>query len=511
MKYTNSAVLAALVATETQAIKMKAEPDVYGSNGENYQNVSANYDLSRIGINITEKGKGPECDAPNWATLHWRSILGDGREIENTRERFGEGQISRPDVITVGSRQSFNCFDIALPQLREGDKATLKCPSYYAYGGAHTISPLSDFTIPLNSDVTFEVEMLKCGVAPHVQDPTVFTQPHTTTMQPNKCIVFRSYHEQGSGNTDFVLSTVPYEGNDALRQLSIEHYQVDDKDQQWYYDDKYGQIYNSAYPDLRVDSHAGEKRRIVLAKRNDANQFQNSIDYTSFDQLLTSEAFPFTVDHDTNYVTYAGAFGGPGGEYGGIPQHWHIEYCKGEPQVRTWVDLGYKEGFAAKYWFFGKDAPTQDGYDSVIAGKGAPSLVTSDEQLDFPTQDEFSAHTVAGGTFPLKHFRSEWDAKLMIDRTGDYTFKLCSDDGSRLSINEIPVVGNWGLHGLKCVEDIRSWTAGWHDLQVQHFANEGGAMLSLQYKGYDTQDKFVNVQAYRVPVAAAVVIPPISI
>jgi len=53
---------------------------------------------------VTEKGKGPECDAPNWATFHWKSILGDGREIENTKERFGEGQISRPDVITVGSR-----------------------------------------------------------------------------------------------------------------------------------------------------------------------------------------------------------------------------------------------------------------------------------------------------------------------------------------------------------------------------------------------------------------------
>jgi len=90
----------------------------------------------------------------------------------------------------------------------------------------------------------------------------------------------------------------------------------------------------------------------------------------------------------------------------------------------------------------------------------------------------------------------------MINRTGDYTFKLCSDDGSRLTINQIPVVGNWGIHGMKCVEDIRQWSAGWHDLQVQHFANEGGAMLTLQYKGYDTQDKFVNVSAYRVPAAA---------
>jgi len=50
---------------------------------------------------------------------------------------------------------------------------------------------------------------------------------------------------------------------------------------------------------------------------------------------------------------------------------------------------------------------------------------------------------------------------MMIDRTGDYTFKLCSDDGSRLSVNSIPVIGNWGLHGMRCVEETRNWSAGW--------------------------------------------------
>ena len=116
MKYTSQAVLAALFA-ETSAITQtnQAGPDVFGPNGANYSNNDASYDLSRIGIDVTESGKGPACNAPNWATFHWKSILGDGREVENTRERFGEGQISRPDTITVGSRQSFHCFDLAFP------------------------------------------------------------------------------------------------------------------------------------------------------------------------------------------------------------------------------------------------------------------------------------------------------------------------------------------------------------------------------------------------------------
>jgi hypothetical protein len=34
------------------------------------------------------------------------------------------------------------------------------------------------------------------------------------------------------------------------------------------------------------------------------------------------------------------------------------------------------------------------------------------------------------------HMRVEWTGKLEIDREGDYEFRLCSDDGSRLFLND---------------------------------------------------------------------------
>jgi hypothetical protein len=216
MKQTSTAVLALIGAA--QAITTVASPDAYGRNGENFLQTTANYDLSRIGIDRTEEGCGPVCSAPNWATFHWRAILGDGRVVDGTKEK-GDG---RPLEITVGSRQSFNCFDIAFPELRQGDHATLHCPAFYAYGGARTVSPIDDFEIPLWSDIKFEVEMLTCDVAPHkVDQAQIYTAPHTTTLQPHRCFVLRSYHEQGSGNTDFVLTNV---GVDGTRQLAIEHF-----------------------------------------------------------------------------------------------------------------------------------------------------------------------------------------------------------------------------------------------------------------------------------------------
>jgi len=39
----------------------------------------------------------------------------------------------------------FHCYDVAFPELVEGDKVTLHCPSFYAYGGANIISPIDDF------------------------------------------------------------------------------------------------------------------------------------------------------------------------------------------------------------------------------------------------------------------------------------------------------------------------------------------------------------------------------
>lgn len=201
----------------TQAINVEAGPDVVGRNGANWMQTTANAELADIKIDKTECGKGPKCKEATWAQFHWRAILADGRVVDGTKER-GDG---RPLEITVGSRQAFHCFDVAFPELQEGDKAILNCPAFYAYGGARTVSPIDDFEIPLWSDVKVEVEMLKCGESPIPAVPaSIYTPPKPTPLQPNKCFYLRSYHEQGSGNTDFVLTTVPVDG---VRTLAVEH------------------------------------------------------------------------------------------------------------------------------------------------------------------------------------------------------------------------------------------------------------------------------------------------
>lgn len=312
-------------------------------------------------------------------------------------------------------------------------------------------------------------------------------------MQPDKCIVFRSYEEQGSGNTDFVLTTVPGEKK-GERILAIEHYQQDDKDQEWYYREKHGQIYNAAYPALNIDAHGGPNRRIQLTPRpeNDDNEFQNNIDYTRYDQLLTSEGFPFTVEHETNYVHYAGAQGGPGGEYGGIPQHWHIQYCKGEPQNKTPKDLGYVKGWNAKYHFFGKVGDLKSGWDPEIAAGRTPDDERTVADLKFYRKTDFA-------TKKLDWIRGEYAAKVEIDRKGEYTWNICSDDGSRLSIDGTQRIDNWGFHGRRCRQFTGDLEIGWHDLAASWFNGLGGGNLTLQYKGPDSDDKWAFPSVYGAP------------
>lgn len=177
-------VFALLFAGTTQAIKQMTteEPDVYGPNGDNFKNINAQYDTSRIGIDILEKGKGDKCAEGQWATVHWTGYLKDGREITSSKVENG----GRPKTFSVGSREVFYCWDLAVPQLTEGTKAKLSCPSYYVYGGAFTWAPIGGEPIPLHSDVDFDFEVVECNRVPEVKPAP--KQPKTTTMQPGRCM-----------------------------------------------------------------------------------------------------------------------------------------------------------------------------------------------------------------------------------------------------------------------------------------------------------------------------------
>jgi glucose/arabinose dehydrogenase len=91
----------------------------------------------------------------------------------------------------------------------------------------------------------------------------------------------------------------------------------------------------------------------------------------------------------------------------------------------------------------------------------------------FGLADNFVTHALANLTAPA---------------TGTYTFRLTSDDGSKLWIDDTLVVDHDGLHGAEPKDGTAALTAGVHRLRVEHFERTGGQQLTLAWRPPGTSD-----------------------
>lgn len=72
---------------------------------------------------------------------------------------------------------------------------------------------------------------------------------------------------------------------------------------------------------------------------------------------------------------------------------------------------------------------------------------------------------------------------LPIEQPGRYSFRLASDDGSRLFIDDKLVIDNDGVHGVESKEATIPLGAGAHSIRVDWFEKSGGEELSLAWAG----------------------------
>ena len=196
--------------------------------------------------------------------------------------------------------------------------------------------------------------------------------------------------------------------------------------------------------------------------------------------MMTMKGFPWTVDHDTNYVTFAG-------NLGGIPQNWHVEYCRGEVQPIVEGNLGLVAGWTAEYFYFPGTAATADGY----ATTGTANYTTTEKTLNWYAAGDWATGHPA--TFPKKEYAAKFSGNLKITRGGEYMWSTISNDGSRVTIDGNVVVDNWGQHGSRRREHIVNMDEGWHNVLVEHFNGDGDSQLIVNYRGDDTDDKELPV------------------
>lgn len=110
-------------------------------------------------------------------------------------------------------------------------------------------------------------------------------------------------------------------------------------------------------------------------------------------------------------------------------------------------------------------------------------------EADFGMGERFIAHALAN---------------LNVPADGNYEFRLTSDDGSRLVIDDAEVIDNDGLHGAESKKGTVALTAGYHDLRVEYFDNTNDNILKLEWRTPGTSD-FVVVPASVLSTEAGVV------
>lgn len=80
---------------------------------------------------------------------------------------------------------------------------------------------------------------------------------------------------------------------------------------------------------------------------------------------------------------------------------------------------------------------------------------------------------------PRDGFSVQWDTCMVLDEPHEIVFQLTSDDGSRLFLDGVKAVDNWGSHGERTRGEKVEVDAGVHHLRVEYFDNTKDAGITL--------------------------------
>lgn len=89
--------------------------------------------------------------------------------------------------------------------------------------------------------------------------------------------------------------------------------------------------------------------------------------------------------------------------------------------------------------------------------------------------------------FAESHFALEMSGYINIPKDNNYLFRLISDDGSKLWINNQVIIDHDGLHGADAKDGEMALKAGLHPIKVEFFQGLGGKNVVLKWASFDAQ------------------------
>ena len=114
------------------------------------------------------------------------------------------------------------------------------------------------------------------------------------------------------------------------------------------------------------------------------------------------------------------------------------------------------------------------------------SLLPDFEILNHKSSEELSSFGLGSyAERSLDNFGLVLTSYLYVDKNTYYTFRLTSDDGSKLFLNNDLLINNDGLHGPVAKESTVFLEEGFYPIKIEYFENIGGQTLGLSYQYED--------------------------
>jgi PA14 domain len=133
--------------------------------------------------------------------------------------------------------------------------------------------------------------------------------------------------------------------------------------------------------------------------------------------------------------------------------------------------------------------------------KPVSTIYTS--ELNVPRHDFTMGFPGVSGRF--EWFAIDYTGSFWIDKPGNYTWALLSDDGSKLYIDGHEIIDNDGQHGPKGVAGVCKLKAGAHRIRISYFQGprfQAALILAVIPPGEEDFTLF-NTEDYLSPQAAA--------
>ena len=83
-----------------------------------------------------------------------------------------------------------------------------------------------------------------------------------------------------------------------------------------------------------------------------------------------------------------------------------------------------------------------------------------------------------------ENFALTGEGVILIEKEGEYSFRIWSDDGSILYLHDEMILDNDGNHGTEFKEITTYLKEGYHPFRIEFFQGAGGKFLSLNYKPF---------------------------